>query len=718
MLRMSERTPEQAVKVENVGQVAVIVIDNPPVNALSSSVMRGLALRLRDAHSRDDVRAVVLCGAGENFVAGADITRLERIASGQAVGSAVPPDEPSLNELCALLESGPKPSVAAIDGFALGGGLELALACNSRLGTPKSRVGLPELKLGLIPGAGGTQRLPRLVGITRAAQMMLNSEQVPATEALELGILDEIQPAESLAERARGVGLELAAAGEKRRSLYLEDRIEKAEAATKLVEQQRGESSRKARNVEHPGACLDAILAGALQGPERGLIAERQAFEGLLRSEGARGLIHVFFAERSAAKLPGVTDQGLSARPIAKVGVIGGGTMGSGIATALLGAGVRVVLREVAAEPLEKGLARVRANVNRDAEKGRISAEQAKTTLGLLSGQTDLTGFGELDMVIEAATENVELKQRLFADLEANTRPDCILATNTSTIDIDVVAKSTSAAGRILGTHFFSPAHIMRLVEVVRTPATSKQVLVDTLGVIKKIKKTAVTVGNCTGFLVNRVFMPYGQITGFMIDRGIDPYRIDKALYGFGMPMGPCRMGDLAGLDVSVFAGKILDGAYPDRAYRSELRSILVEAGRLGEKTGRGHYRYEAGKALEDPELLPFVERARQARGNPQPIELTDQEIVEMTMFGVVNESCRALDEGVVVRASDIDVAVILGMGFPAYRGGPMKWADGIGAERVHAALRGWHEHFGEAVFRPSELLVSCAREGRSLLAG
>jgi enoyl-CoA hydratase/3-hydroxyacyl-CoA dehydrogenase len=718
-LDVTQASNAKVVGLSRAGSVAVITIDSPPVNALSSAVMRGLAERLAEANADSEISAIVVSGAGNNFVAGADITRLQRIASGVPANELSSAGEPTLTELCARLENGPKPTVAAIDGFALGGGLEIALACNARVGTPGCRVGLPELGIGLIPGAGGTQRLPRLIGIERAAQMMLASEHVRASEAQKLGILDELSAsAQNLLEHAAGVALAIAdGKRERRRTLDRSDKIEQPEPARAIIERLSAEAKKKSRNVEYPGACLDAILTGAVDGPEAGLIRERQHFETLLRGEVARGLIHVFFAERAAAKVPDVSDQGLEPRPIRRVGVIGGGTMGSGIATALVSSGLEVLLSEATPELAEKAVGRVRTNVERNLEKGRITRAQADETLSRLRAQNGFGGFEALDMVIEAATENLELKQRLFAELESATRPECILATNTSTIDIDVVGKLTSAKERILGTHFFSPAHVMKLVEVVRTRSTSKQVLVDTLALSKRIKKTAVTVGNCTGFLVNRVFMPYGQTTGFLIDRGTDPYRIDKALYAFGMPMGPCRMGDLAGLDVSVFAGKIMDAAYPDRAYRSPLRALLVQAGRLGEKSGRGHYRYEGGKAVEDAELSELLIRAREAAGNPEPIQVSDDEIVALTLFGVVNEACRAIEEGIVVRASDIDVAVILGMGFPAYRGGPMKWADGRGAKHVYETLSRFYDRFGVGLFRPSEYLAKKAQSGESLLA-
>lgn len=692
--------------------VATLTVDNPPVNALSAAVLAGLAQHLDAAEADADVAAIVIAGAGATFVAGADISRLQAIGSGAPLGAGG-----SLAPLLPKLEGGGKPTVAAVDGFALGGGLELAMACNARVGTSRCRVGLPELKLGLIPGAGGTQRLPRLVGVERAIAMMLDSTQIDGREAHRLGVLDElVDPGSDVVERAREVARELAAGErERRRSLEREDQLEPLDDARRIIAEARAAARKKHRNVGYPDACLDAVLEGVENGAAAGFAREQTLFRELLRSEPARGLIHVFFATRAAGKVPGVTDTALTARPIERVGVLGGGTMGSGIATALVSAGLEVRLKEVDDAALEAGVGRVKKNVERNVDKGRISREEADATLARLRAQTDYAGFGDLDMVIEAATEKIDLKQQIFRELAEHTSGRAILASNTSTIDIQRIAPE-GAADRVLGTHFFSPAHIMKLVEVVRTGKTSAQALLDTLALARKIKKTAVTVGNCPGFLINRIFMRYGQATGWLIDRGVDPYRIDRALYDFGMPMGPNRMGDLAGLDVSVFAAGIMDAAYPDHAYRSALRKLLVDAGRFGEKSGSGHYRYEGRKAVEDPELAGFVARARELSGNPEAIEASDEDIVKMALFGVVNEACRAIDEDIVVRPSDIDVAAILGMGFPAYRGGPMKWADGLGARAVHDALAGWAERYGAKLFEPSRLLADKAKSGASLL--
>jgi enoyl-CoA hydratase/3-hydroxyacyl-CoA dehydrogenase len=686
--------------------VAILTVSNPPVNALSAAVLAGLASGLERARNDANVRAIVLTGAGGNFVAGADVNRLERITRG------VPLDDATrLPDVIAALEDSAKPTVAAIDGFALGGGLELALGCHARVGTPRARVGLPELLLGLIPGAGGTQRLPRVAGVKAATEMMMSSRQVKADEAKELGILDEVSA--DAVVRAAAIGLEIADGKRaKEKSLTRTDRLQ---GGTEAIAEARRAAEKKQRNVTHPFACLDAIAWGLEHGAEAGLEKERELFLALLQTDTARGMIHLFFAERAAAKVPGVND--LTPKKIQKVAVIGGGTMGSGIATALLDAGVDVILTEATEELAERGRARVHKNIERNVERGRLTREGADALGKKLTSQTGYDGFRDVDLVIEAATEDIQLKQRIFAELAQATRPDAWLATNTSTIDIGVVADATGAPERVLGTHFFSPAHIMKLCEVIRTDRTSNQALSDTLGLVKRMKKTAVTVKTCTGFLVNRIFMPYSQTTGWLIDRGVDPYRIDRAIFAFGMPMGPCRMSDLAGIDVGVKAGGILDAACPDRGYRSQLRRLLVEAGRSGEKTGKGHYRHENGQALPDPELETFLAEARKLAGSPAPIEVTDEEIVELLMFGIVNEACRTIEEGIVLRASDVDVASVLGMGFPAYRGGPMKWADGLGAKRVHDTLARWHERSGLALFQSSRYLSERASRGESLLS-
>ncbi len=701
--------PESRVRYDVMDGVAIITVDNPPVNALSAAVLRGLAQRLDEATSDASVRAVVLTGAGGNFVAGADVNRLKRISDG------VPREDATrLPDVIGRLESSDKPTVAAIDGFALGGGLELALGCHARVGSERARVGLPELLLGLIPGAGGTQRLPRVTGVRAATELMMSSRQAKAAEARSLGILDEI--ATDAVAKAREVALEIADTKRPRRkTLERTDALEPLDEALRILGEARLAAEKKHRNVTHPFDCLDAIGWGLEHGAEAGIEKERALFQALLLTDSARGMIHLFFAERAAAKVPGASER--TPNEIERVAVIGGGTMGSGIATALIDAGIEVRLTEASVDQASAAEARVKKNIERNVDKGRLTAARAQELLARFSTQTDYAKFDQVDFVIEAATEDVELKCRIFSDLARVTRPDAWLATNTSTIDIHVVAQAAGAPERVLGTHFFSPAHVMKLLEIVRTKETSPQAIADTLALAKRMRKTPVTVQTCTGFLVNRIFMPYSQITGWLMDRGVDPYRIDRAVHAFGMPMGPCRMSDLAGVDVGVKAGGILDAAYPGRGYRSQLRRLLVEAGRLGEKSGAGHYRYDGKQASEDPTLSNFVSKARELAGNPTAVEIDDDEIPQLLLFGVVNEACRAIEEGIVLRPSDVDVAAVLGMGFPPYRGGPLKWADGVGAESVATTLRRWHEASGLTLFEPSPLLSRAAGAKASLLS-
>jgi enoyl-CoA hydratase/3-hydroxyacyl-CoA dehydrogenase len=700
------------VRLEVEDGIATIRLDRPPMNALDAAVQEGLRAVSAEAGARRDVRAVVLYGGPKVFAAGADIKEMSAMSYQDMV------------ERSALLQSAftavaqiPKPVIAAVTGYALGGGCELALCADLRVAGDNAKLGQPEILLGIIPGAGGTQRLPRVIGLEPAIGVMLEGRQLAADDALELGALDELCSAESLIARARAIATEIAdGARPRRRSLRLDDRLPALQTAEQVVARARAASTRRFRKQPHAAACLDAILAGIEQGAEAGLLRERALFEALLKSDSARALIHVFFAERAAKKLPGVTNAGVEPLRIQRALVLGGGTMGSGIATALLGAGIEVVLSE-ASEELAKGASeRVRANIERNVQRERMTRDQADQTLARLSARAGWEGAGEVEIVIEAVSEQVDLKQRLFADLARATSAQTILASNTSTIGIDRLAEASGAPERVLGMHFFSPAQVMKLVELVRTSRTSIRTLAGALALCRRLGKTPVTVESCTGFLVNRIFMPYGQATGFLIDRGIDPYRIDGVLSDFGMPMGPCRTSDLAGIDVGLAAGGILDAAYPDRAYRSPLRRLLAEAGRLGEKSGKGHYVYERGNAVEDPELGGFVLRARELAGDPEPIEVDDEELLFMTLFGVVNEACRTIEEGIVIRPSDIDVASILGMGFPAYRGGLLWWADGIGARRVFDGLSGWHDRFGFGLFRPSEHLSRAARDSRPLL--
>lgn len=708
----------QPVRSEVQGDVAVITIDSPPVNSLSQAVVRGLIEAVESANKNSAVRAMVIHGANNNFVAGADIGELQQAVAHLAHGGSAK-DGGLADNLSHSLEdfdANQKPIVMAIDGFALGGGLELAMAGHYRVGTTHASVGLPELQLGLLPGAGGTQRLPRLVGLQKAAEMMLTSANIKAKEAHELGVLQELVEPEQLLPAAIDAARKLADGKlEPVRASQMIDKLPDADTARQMIEMGKAMAGDKARNLVHPNLCLDAILHGITDGYKAGLQREGENFIKCLESPQAGGLIHMFFASRAAAKVPGVTDQKFAPKTFRKAAVLGGGTMGSGIATSLLYAGLEVTLKEVTPEFAAAGRGRIEGNLSSRVKKGKLAQAKYDDMLGRLKTQTDYSGFDQMDIVIEAVVENIELKQNVFSDLESAVRSDCILASNTSTIDLELIGKKTKAEQRMLGTHFFSPAHIMPLVEIVRSKHTSPETLNSVINLVKALKKTPVTVGNCIGFLVNRIFFPYGQAAGLLVDYGVDPYRIDKVIYDFGMPMGPFRMADLAGVDVAKFAGGIMLDAYRDRSYASTLVDYMFEEKRFGQKTGRGYYNYPDGKnAQPDPSLAALVEKARADAGNPKPLDISDEEIVERVFFGVINEACRCLDEGIAIRASDIDVSTVMGMGFPPYRGGVMKYADSLGAKYIHDKLTAWSKLHG-AVYAPCDFLRRKAEAGESL---
>ncbi len=703
-------TDSPQVHVSRTEDVAVLTLDNPPVNALAERLLVALDQRLRELDT-SSLRAIVIVGAGDTFVAGADIERLQRLASGHAPGG------PSLGDLLNRIEGSTVPVVAAIDRHALGGGLELAMSCHYRVATQRARLGLPELGLGLIPGAGGTQRLPRLIGVTDAAEMMLTSKPVDAATAHDRGLVDlVVEDAKDLQSQAiafaRDVAPEPPVA-----ALLRQDRLPAGAELTNALDATRSLAAKRFRNVAFPTLCVEAIVAGIEQGGAAGLAVERSRFEQALRDEPAQAMIHLFFAERAARKVPGVTDREFPERPRGKIGVIGGGTMGSGIATALLNASLDVCLVEVDADACDAARNRVAGFIQRAVDKGRISATQAAKRLAALSTSADLQALRDRDVVIEAATEDVALKQALFQQVEGIASRSALLVTNTSTIDIAHLGGKLESPARLLGMHFFSPAHIMPLVEVIRTKDTEPAAVAAALDLCKQLRKTPVTVGNCPGFLVNRVFMPYGQLAGFAIDRGVHPYHLDRVMYDFGMPMGPCRVSDLAGIDVGVAAGQILDSAYAKRAYRSPLRRLLADAGRIGQKAGAGHYLYENGKAIHDADLDAYVEAARAQQGHPSAEKFADEDLVDLLLLGVVNEASRIVEDGIVVRPSDIDVAVCAGMGFPRYRGGPLHWADRHGSQWVVDRLQHFADRFELPLLQPTEHLKAVASAGTPLLA-
>ncbi|KAJ6769422.1 GLYOXYSOMAL FATTY ACID BETA-OXIDATION MFP-A PROTEIN [Salix koriyanagi] len=698
--------------------VALITIINPPVNSLSSDVLSSLKDSYEQALRRDDVKAIVITGAKGKFSGGADISAFEKVQEGKVNEPA--PDFKLSEVLGDTLEAAKKPSVAAIDGLALGGGLEVAMACHARISTPTARLGLPELQLGLIPGFGGTQRLPRLVGIAKALEMMLTSKTVKGEEAHALGLVDAVVPPNELVSAACQWALDIS---ECRRpwiaSLYKTEKLDSLGEAREIFKFARAQAQKQAPNLIHPLVCIDVVEHGIVSGPRAGLYKEFESFQELVRSYISKSLVHIFFSLRGTTKIPGITDLGLVPRQVKKVAVLGGGLMGSGIATALILSNYPVILKEVNDQFMQAGIGRVRANLQSRVKKGKMTQEEFEKTLSLLKGSHDYESFIDVDMVIEAVIENVSLKQQIFSDLEKYCPPHCILASNTSTIDLNLIGKQTKSQDRIIGAHFFSPAHVMPLLEIVRTKQTSPQVIVDLMDVGKKIRKTPVVVGNCTGFAVNRMFFPYTQAAILLVEHGVDLYEIDRVITKFGMPMGPFRLADLVGFGVAIATGMQFVENFAERTYKSLLLPLMQEDKRGGETTRKGFYLYDdRRKAKPDPELRKYIEKARSISGvavDPKLARLPEKDIVEMIFFPVVNEACRVFAEGIAVKAADLDIASVMGMGFPPYRGGIMFWADSFGSKYIYSRLEEWSKTYGE-FFEPCAFLAERSAKGAPLV--
>ncbi|KAH6829380.1 Enoyl-CoA hydratase/isomerase family [Perilla frutescens var. hirtella] len=711
------RQPRVTMEVGHDG-VAVITISNPPVNALALTIFDGLKEKFSEAMRRDDVKAVVLTGDGGKFSGGFDINVFERVHQ-EGDTSFLP--ETSIAIAVNVIEDAKKPTVAAVQGLALGGGLELALASHARIAAANTLLGLPELTLGVIPGSGGTQRLPRLIGLPKALELMLYSKSITSEEGKNLGLVDAVVPSEELLKVSRQWALDII---EKRkpwiRSLHRIDRLGPLPEVVDIIKTARQQAKQTFKNLPQHQACLDVIEEGIIHGGYHGLLKESRVFKELISTDTSKGLVHAFFAQRATSKVPNVSDIGLKPRKIKKVAVIGGGLMGSGIATALILSNIYVILKEINSEYLQKGIKTIEANVRGLVSRKRLAKDKAENALLMLKGVLGYSDFDNVDMVIEAVIESIPLKQKIFADIEKACPPHCILASNTSTIDLNIIGEKTKSQDRIIGAHFFSPAHVMPLLEIVRTEKTSAQVILDLMTVGKVIKKVPVVVGNCTGFAVNRTFFPYSQSAHLLVHLGVDVFRIDQLISNFGLPMGPFQLQDVAGYGVAVATTKEFSLSFPDRTFESPLVELLIKNGRNGKNNGKGYYIYEKGsKPKPDPSVLPIIEESRRIINimpGGKPVSVTDEEIVEMILFPVVNEACRVLDDGVVVRASDLDTASILGMSFPSYRGGIIFWADTIGADRVYRSLRKWAELYGN-FFKPSSFLEERATRGIPLSA-
>ena len=676
------------------GNVAVVTVDNPPVNALKHEVRAGLAEALRQTRDDPGVAAVVIACAGRTFFAGADITEFGK-----------PLQPPGLGEVIAAIEAMPKPVVAALHGTALGGGFEVALACHFRVAAATARVGLPESKLGLLPGAGGTQRLPRLVGPEKALRMIVTGDPIGAAEALADGIVDQIVKGDLI---AAAIAFARSTIAEKRPLQKVRDREDKIAAARtdpKSFDETAAVLTRRARGREAPAACVEAVRTAFTVPFDDGLRRESELFRQLVAGDQSKAQRHVFFAEREAAKVPNLP-AAIQPRPIARAAVLGAGTMGGGIAMCFANAGIPVTLIETSPELLQKGRDRIAANYRATMARGGLAAEEMERRMDLIAGAVGVDAAGDADVVIEAVFEEMELKKRVFAALDRVAKPGALLATNTSTLDVDEIAGATARPRDVVGTHFFSPANVMRLLEIVRGARSAPDAVATALALARRLGKVPAVVGVCYGFVGNRMLARRSAEAERLLLEGASPHEVEAALVEFGLPMGPFAMMDLAGLDVGWLIRK-------SRGEHAAIEDALCEAGHFGQKTGKGYFRYEPGSRtpIPDPEVeqIIFVASARLgiARRRIEPAE-----IVERMVLPMVNEGARILEEGIAARPGDIDVIWVYGYGWPAWRGGPMYYADRLGLRHVRDRLALYAERSHDESLRPAPLLERLASEG------
>ena len=675
--------------------VAVITMNNPPVNGLGNALRAGLMEGLKKAESDPAVKGVVLIGAGKAFSGGADIREFGK-----------PREKPDLFEVNDQQDAMKKPLIAAISGFALGGGLELALGCHYRLAEPKAQLGLPEVKLGILPGSGGTQRLPRIVPMAEALRMMTTGTPISAQRAKDLGLVDEVvsgdllQAALQFAQRKPPV----------RRIREMPAKLEGDLEA--FFAKARDQVAAESRGYPAPLEIVACAAAAASLPFDEGRKIERERFARLVASAESKALRHMFFAERQTSKIPDVPED-TQVRPIRKAAVIGAGTMGGGIAMCFANAGIPVTLIDMTQEAVDKGMQRIKGNYAATVEKGRLTAADMDRRMALINGNSNLGKVADADIVIEAAFERMDVKQELFKKLDGTVQQGAILATNTSTLDVDKIAAATTRPEDVIGTHFFSPANVMRLLEVVRGKKTAKDVLATTMKLGKTLKKLPVISGVCDGFIGNRMLEKYVQQSLFLLEEGATPAQIDGALQRWGMAMGPFAMYDMAGNDIGWEIRKRRAKERPDMVY-SKFADRICEKGWFGQKSGRGWYRYEKGsrKPVPDPEVEKLLENYRKEI-KVTPRKIADDEIVERCIYALANEGARILDEGIALRASDIDMVYLTGYGFPPYRGGPMFYADQVGLDKVLSSIKRFQDGYQGSQWQPAPLLAKLAKEGR-----
>jgi len=693
------------------GDVAVITLMNPPVNGLGLATRIGITQGLEQANNDPAVKAIVLTGAGKAFSGGADIKEF---------GSPKAIQEPNLLSVIRACENSQKPVVAAVHSVAMGGGLELALGCHYRIAAPGASIALPEVKLGLIPGAGGTQRLPRVIGVEAATNMIVSGEAIKAEMLAMLPgqkLWDAMaQSPESLMDEAQALARKVAAAHADGSPLPLVRNLPcKHPQGAAYFQFARNMVKATAKNLPAPVKCVDAVEAATTKKFEDGLVFEREIFMNLMLTPESRALRHIFMADRAASKIPDVPED-TPRREIKSVAVIGAGTMGGGISMNFLNAGIPVKILEMKQEALDRGIATIRKNYEAQVKKGKLKQDKYEQRMALLSTTLSYDDIGQADLVIEAVFEDMGVKETVFKQLDKVMKPGAILASNTSTLDVNQIAGFTSRPQDVVGMHFFSPAIVMKLLEVVRGAKTGKDVMATVMAIGKKIKKTAVVSGVCDGFIGNRMIEQYSRQAGFLIEEGCTPAQVDKAVEKFGFAMGPFRMGDLAGNDIGWAIRKRRYQEKPDMKY-SKTADLLCEMGRFGQKTGAGWYDYQAGKrdAIPSQLVVDMIEKHRKDLGIT-PRKISDEEIVQRLVFSLVNEACHILEEGIASKASDIDMVYITGYGFPFWRGGPMLYADTVGLFNVAEAMKRFarNPHDDAAFWQPAPLLQRLVAEGKT----
>jgi 3-hydroxyacyl-CoA dehydrogenase len=654
----------------------------------------------------DSIKGGVLIGAGRTFIAGADIKEFGKITSGQR--------KRDLNflEVIKAIEDCPKPMVAAIHGTAFGGGLETAMGFHYRVAVPSAQVGQPEVKLGIIPGAAGTQRLPRLAGVAKATQMCADGNPIGAKEALELGIVDRIVEGDLLQGAVAFLREKIAAGERPPKTRERNDKLGDEAANAAVFEAARAQAKKAARGMMAPMAAIDAVEAATKLPFEEGCAREAELFKQCLFSDQSKAMIHVFFGEREVAKIPDVPkDTGVF--EIKKAAIIGAGTMGGGIAMNYANAGIPVIVREVAQEALDRGMATIRKNYENSVKKGRFTQEVMDQRMALIKPQLGYDGFEEADIITEAVFEGMELKKQVFGELDKIAKRGAILASNTSTLNIDEIASATSRPEFVIGHHYFSPANVMRLLEIVRGKATGKEVVATSMALSKRLKKVGVLVGNCYGFVGNRMLHQYGREAQFLVEEGAAPQDVDGALYKFGMAMGPLAVGDLAGLDVGWRIRKEHAHLQKPGVRYPKVADRLCEMGRYGQKTGAGWYKYDENRnRIPDPEVDALIEQVAAEQGIKRRA-ITEEEIIERTQYALINEGAKILEEGIALRAVDIDIIYVNGYGYPAWRGGPMWYGNTVGLKKVYERVNQFYEEHGE-LWEPAPLLKRLAEEGKT----